>query len=49
MIILTKYIQKITDSSTVNYEMMPSLEEIIFKIVVASAGYFKGVIMKENI
>ena len=44
IIILTKYIQKITDSSTVNYEMMPSSEEIIFKTVVASAGYFKGLI-----
>ena len=42
--ILAKYIQNITDSSTVNYEMMPSSEEIIFKTVVASAGYLKGLI-----
>ena len=43
-IILAKYIQNITDSSTVNYEMMPSSEEIIFKTAVESAGYFKGLI-----
>ena len=44
IMILAKYIQNITDSSTVNYEMMPSSEEIIFKTAVESAGYFKGLI-----
>ena len=44
IMILAKYIQNITDSSTVNYEMMSPSEEIIFKTVVESAGYFKGLI-----
>ena len=44
IMILAKYIQNITDSSTVNYEMMPPSEEIIFKTAVESAGYFKGLI-----
>ena len=44
ILILIKLIDKVTDSSTVNHKLMPSSEEIIFKTVVASAGYFKGLI-----
>ena len=44
ILILIKLIDKVTDSITVNHELMPSSEEIIFKTVVASAGYLKGLI-----